>query len=768
MSSRLSAVLVLFFTYIMQMGAQTCSLGYTLSITGDEDFKGESMAQLIDLNSNELFSCTAQGNFILTGLCSGIYTFQLHHYACKDSIFTVQLLSSKAQTLHVSHYLHVLHDVHVTAKGTEHSTILHTHTLSPSNVSMHQSFGIAQVLAQSPGISEVKNGPGISKVMIHGMQGYRVLMLQEGVRFESQAWGNDHAPEIDAFLMTRLEVVKGAASVRYGSDAIAGVVLMRSPQLPDTGTIQGLAQLQYVSNGRMPAGVLQLQGHADAKGHLAWRVHVSGKYGGTVSAPHYAIANTGQHEGNMAFQTAYHNTRWGTDIFVSRYNSSLGLYSGSHIANITDLKAAIASSVPLQPASAFSYQFQAPKQQIQHDFFKNAWHWHINEIWQLHNTWSVQQNTRGEFDVHGQNVELIPASRFRLQGFQNETVLEHQQWHHMKGQFGMQYAEQQNNTWGSTYMPNYVQHNWALFGLERLLVFKTDYGPALLEFGSRIDFRTLQAYFYRGSILQEPYQQYIKGSAQLGLQIPTGKISKVLIYSGSAWRPPSALELYANGLHHGTAAYETGSEHLDAEQVFNFQVHWTLEKGKYHCESQIYYNAFTNYIYLYPTQKFALSLRGAYPVFEYRQTQAAIYGVDVLQQFTLCHNISCNTQFTMVRGQDMRTLNPLIYIPADGIKSDIQWQNTKSHNNVVIAFGAQWVNRQWRQPAFGDFAAPPPAYVVAYLNTEYTFSWANKRFTCGLQIQNLFNQTYRSYLDRFRYYTDALGRTACMQLRIHF
>lgn len=765
---RLSLILAIIIFIYTKPSAQNCNLSYTLSLSEHDEITDASYAQLKDVLSGNVYTCDAQGYIVLQALCPGTYTFLLHHYACRDTVFMVHLTMSKVQTLQLSHYLHMLHDVHVTANRTEHNTLLFTHTLSASDVYRHQASGIAAVLAQAPGISEVKNGPGISKVMIHGMQGYRVLMLQEGMRFESQAWGNDHAPEMDAFLMTQIEVVKGAASVRYGSDAIGGVVLLRSPQLPDTGQIHGSAQLQYTGNGRMPAGAMQIQGHADAKGHIAWRLHTSGKYGGTVSAPLYAISNTGQHEGNMALQSAYHNTRWGTEIFVSRYNSALGLFSGSHLATMADLKAAIASSVPLQPSNAFSYQFEAPSQDVQHDFIKNAWHWHINDTWQLNTSLALQNNLRAEFDSHTRSSALKPAASYRLQGYQHEVVIEHQQWHGVKGQMGIQYAAQQNNAWGSSYMPNYIQHNGGLFALERMLVFKTAYGPALLEIGSRLDYRTLQTFFYKSNSLQEPFHTFLQNTAQIGLQIPTGLNGRLLCYIGSAWRPPSALELYANGLHHGVGAYEIGNSVLNSEKVINFQIHWTAETDRFHWESQMYYNGFLNYLYLYPSQKFALTLRGAYPIFEYAQTQAAIYGIDVLQRFKIHRTILNTTQITFVRGQDIRKHEPLIYMPADCIKSDIQWLKAYSHASVLMACGAQWVNRQWRLPATGDFAPAPQAYTICYVNTEYTFSWASKRLSCGMQIQNLFNKTYRSYLDRFRYFTDALGRSVNMQLRLHF
>ena len=751
----------------VSLRAQTCGLSYTLEVRDEFQAPYEAPVFLKNRATQRLIEPKSPGIFIVESLCEGTYSFQLLPFNCKDSMWVVELKASTNHRITLPHYLHLLHDVHVIARRPDHATLLFTQTLDSKTVERNQAKGLAEVLAQSNGVHSVKNGPGISKVMIHGLQGNRVLLLQEGQRLESQSWGADHAPEVDAFLMTAMELIKGPASVRYGSDAMGGVVLLRTPELPDSGGLQALVQTQYFTNGRMPVGMLQLQGHADTRGHLAWRLHASGKYGGTVSSPGYLLKNTGQWEGNAAVQTAYHNTRWGTDILLSRYTSAIGLYSGSHISNLSDLKAALQSSVPLVLENNFSYLIEAPRQYIRHTFFKNAWHAHINRTWNVQGSYSYQLNQRDEYDVHGSNHETEPASRFMLQGWQAEAVLEHAPWHGLNGQWGLQYNRQQNNVWASAYLPNYVQQGQGVFVLEQWPCFITSNGPAVLEMGGRWDTRYLQSYFYNGKVLSTPLLQFQQWSGQTGLQIPLSPKTTFLVHWGTAWRPPSPLELYAQGLHHSLGTFEKGNAQLKIEHLQQVQCHIRTQ-GTQRWDVQAYYNRFLNYIYLNPTGTYEITLRGAYPVFEFLQTPAQLMGLDVSHEWTLLKQLQLRNQYSMVRGFETGSGRALIQLPADRIRTQLDWKVLSKDVEHVITLGGLWVNKQWRVPASRDFAPSPEAYAIFFISTEHRFKLWNRSVSCGIELQNLFNTRYRDYLDRFRYFTDAPGRTLGIFFRGYF
>ena len=180
----------------VSLRAQTCGLSYTLEVRDEFQAPYEAPVFLKNRATQRLIEPKSPGIFIVESLCEGTYSFQLLPFNCKDSMWVVELKASTNHRITLPHYLHLLHDVHVIARRPDHATLLFTQTLDSKTVERNQAKGLAEVLAQSNGVHSVKNGPGISKVMIHGLQGNRVLLLQEGQRLESQSWGADHAPEI--------------------------------------------------------------------------------------------------------------------------------------------------------------------------------------------------------------------------------------------------------------------------------------------------------------------------------------------------------------------------------------------------------------------------------------------------------------------------------------------------------------------------------------------------------------------------------------------
>src|ERR1700759_1533250 len=144
------------------------------------------------------------------------------------------------------------------------------------------------------GVNSLQTGPSISKPVIHGVYSNRILILNNGVRQEGQNWGNDHAPEIDPFIATKLSVIKGPASIRYGSDAIGGVVLVDPKDLRTAPGVGGEVNLVGMTNGRVGAASGMMEG-GSASG-LSWRLQGTLKKAGNAQAPTYYLGNTGYNE----------------------------------------------------------------------------------------------------------------------------------------------------------------------------------------------------------------------------------------------------------------------------------------------------------------------------------------------------------------------------------------------------------------------------------------------------------------------------------------
>lgn len=217
-------------------------------------------------------------------------------------------------------------------------------TNSLSGMALRQASGqaLGEALQKISGVSAIQTGPSIFKPIIHGLHSNRISILNNGVRQEGQQWGQEHGPEIDPFIASRLTVVKGAASVRYGSDAIGGVVLVEPAVLPDSAGTTAEVQLVGAGNNGLGAGSAQVQGSPAGLPALRWRVQGTAKRAGTTRSPGYYQQNTGFSEYDYSAALGWQKDTYGVEVFYSHFGTKLGILSSAYTGSYQDLLAAIA------------------------------------------------------------------------------------------------------------------------------------------------------------------------------------------------------------------------------------------------------------------------------------------------------------------------------------------------------------------------------------------------------------------------------------------
>ena len=166
--------------------------------------------------------------------------------------------------------------------------------------------------------------------MIHGLHSNRVLIVQDGVRQEGQQWGSEHAPEIDPYTAGEITLIQGAAGVRYGSDAIGGVILVQPPPYPTDTAVHGSISLAAFSNS---LGAVVPHDGADSRKNspaMQWRATGSYRLGGDAATPNYRLANTAFRENNLSGAVKWSKAAWQTELGYSRFSTDLGILSASH------------------------------------------------------------------------------------------------------------------------------------------------------------------------------------------------------------------------------------------------------------------------------------------------------------------------------------------------------------------------------------------------------------------------------------------------------
>lgn len=724
--------------------------------------------------TNKFAQSDAKGFFRISALCSGDYTL-----VCQMSSFDlVEIpISIKDEVKHNENFSLANHDEHlqeviVSGKKTESGAQLRGQ-LTKEERAQRDGLGLGEMLKGISGVQSLQTGSTISKPVIHGMHSSRIIILNQGVRQEGQQWGSEHAPEIDPFVSKNIQVIKGPGGLRYGGDAIGGIVMMEPDALPDTAGIKAELQSIYFTNGRQ--GVLSgsVQGGIGQAKGWGWRVQGTLKDGGNIYTANYYLANTGVQEQNFSGALGYKHTKWSSDIFFSHFHSVIGIYAGSHIGNINDLEKSIERSRPLPifTPTEFSREIDRPNQDVTHTLGKWKVQYQLPNGSAIRTTLAGQNDERLELDVlrAGKSINNL---QFFLQTFNGEILFDEsnasKNW---KGQAGINFQLQGNITSGrevsrpiltTSLLPNYFQNTFGIFGIERLVKEKYE-----LELGARIDEKSIEVHRPKANysnIVYRDLNRYLGLSGSIGFKYHWSEKLENHLIVARAFRAPGVNELYSYGVHHGAAAFEIGDPNLKGETAYNFSINTRFAPKNLQIELGLYHNYINNFIYLRPMVNkgqavYFTTVRGAFPGFSYEQINAIFQGIDAQVNYQLTPQLSLQQKTSIVHAfNTSQKYSYLVNIPANRFEYNItyRWMEDKQYINV----GLVQVSQQNRVEPGSDYAEPPKGYVLLQANWGINL----KKFDFGIRISNALNTAYRDYLNRFRYYTDDQGRNISLRV----
>jgi len=239
---------------------------------------------------------------------------------------------------------------------------------------------------------------------------------------------------------------------------------------------------------------------------------------------------------------------------------------------------------------------------------------------------------------------------------------------------------------------------------------------------------------------------------------------------GSAWRPPGVNEQFSDGVHHGTAQFEVGDPSLNIERSYNLDLTVRHVSPKSYLQISGYNNFIDEYIFLEPSAEPVLTIRGSFPLFRYRSTDARFTGIDGIFEYQLLDRLRLGTSFSLIRADNLDDGEPLIFIPADRFSLSAHYDapDLGMLSNNFIELSGSFVARQTRFPEGVDFTTPPSGYSLVNLQVGTRFGNGSDTPQLSIGLNNLLNKTYREYLSRFRYFIDEPGRNLILRLNIPF
>lgn len=640
----------------------------------------------------------------------------------------------------------------------------------------------ANTIEKLPGISTINTGVGISKPVIRGMSFNRILINDRGIKQEGQQWGTDHGLEIDPFDVDRVEIIKGPASLMYGSDGMAGVINISPPAFKQNGEIEASINSMYRSNNDMISNSASFAGNESdfvfsgrftMQDFADYRVPAENfNYAGFI-LPIFEnrLKNTAGSERHFSAMAGV-KKQWGySTVTVSRFQQKAGLFVGA---------VGVPRSYNLRP-DGNSRNIDIPRQESSH--LKVIWNNSImlDDRW-LELDFGYQKNIREEYSLpHSQ--EVAPDNPFgnlalslNLDVFTANARISQQK--NDKGQailgFNTQFSRNQHSGF-EFLLPNYESIQGGLFYFREI-----KFSPNLIfNTGARIDgaYHDIQEHLqpiYRnsrptGEIDQrnpDIQKSFVNWSASSGLSWVFKENYNLKINLGSAFRIPTPIVLSSNGVHHGNFRHEIGNPELESERSYQADLNFAFSNRKVSINLSPFVGYFDGYIYLAPSARFS-TLPGSSILWEYRQNDAIFLGGELSADINIVKDLSLNIGSEYVYNQNLDTSLPLPLTPPFSTFAAIEYRlplDSKFIYNMRIFVDGRLAADQNRVDRNERTTA---GYKLLGAGLSWEMKLKSQKLQFQVAGQNLTNEFYLNHLSRYRLLNlPEQGRNVTVNLKI--
>ena len=782
--------------------AQDCKFTFKGKITDFHDSTPIIGASLYLENLNTYTTSDIKGNFEFKNLCKDKYFIEVQHISCDTKRVTINLDKNVYKEIFLEHHLNELNEIIVKTTSKSEQTSIEQ-SIKKATIDTFTDKSLGDAINTLSGVSSLNTGNSIVKPMIHGLHSSRLLIINNNVRMFDQEWGDEHAPNIDINSSERIDVIKGANTLKFGSDAIGGLILIRPKKYAVKDSIFGSTITSFNSNGL--GGNINSEIVKTYKSGLYAKIQANHKQFGDFNTPDYNLTNSGLRNINTSFKVGYNSYEKGFNAYYSFVSNEIAILQSSHIGNVNDLVNAINSKEP-RVIDGFSYNIDFPKQSILHHLGKIEAYKRFKNLGKLSVQYDLQINRRKEFDLRRGDLKDTPVIDLRLFTNSIQTDLEVDAFDDLKITNGILARYQQNDavsgTGTSPLIPDFDKYDAAIYSVVNYNLNAT----SELSAGIRYDFSKIDARKrYNISDWEETYNydeifpEFETGSAD-GTRISTNpeftfhNISASLGYStlfkndvallinyGLATRVPNPSELFSDGLHHSAARIETGLLTMNKEVANKFVISLERNNDDFGFVISPYFKQIDGFIQLVPVG-ITTTIRGAFPVWEYNQINAQIFGVDVDLSKKIADKFDYQGSLSLLRGNNLTDDIPLIHMPSANFSNSITYRNERL-NQLSICLKHRTVLQQNQFPdynfytfnailqedVFVDISTTPPSYSLFNLNTSAVFKAFKKgNLKLEFNVENLFNVAYRENLNRLRYFADELGRNFNLKIKINY
>lgn len=741
----------------------------------------------------------AGGRFRIDSVCPGRHVLRARRadYQPASAVFKVSPTLDSVIELAVvldPYEVTALSDVVVEAPSLATSDTRSTGTLTGEALERTRGRHLADAVAEVPGVTVLRSG-GTAKPIVRGQSGSRVLVIFDGVRHEGQDWGLNFGTEIDPFAADTITVVKGAAGVRYGADAIAGVVLVEPPPLLDAPGLRAELHLVGAWNGRRGTVAGRVDAAPSWLPGLSVRLDGNFSRGRALETPEYPLDNTGIEEWNVGARIGYQKESWRLELSFSRLDQRAGLFTGIRTDSPGDFQAQLDRNRPIT-VELFNTDadIERPSQDIVHDRWTARTAVDIGNAGELELTYAYQENRRLEFDIVRQAI-IGPQFDFTLRTHSIDAVFEQRaiplaEGLKLRGRAGGTLQFQENVFQGLPLIPNYRSLYGGLFIIERL-----EWDDFDLEAGARIDAVGRDTFLSEAAFGRHVSRQTLapdeceaQGSAVacsdqfLAASFTLGGIWRAADWLTSkldfstASRIPTIDEQFINGNAASFPILAIGDPSLKPETSWSATATLLAQTEWLSLEIAAYASFIQDYIYISPEQAESgqlavdVTVQGAFPRFSYQAVDAVFYGAEAAGTFRW-RRFEVGLNGSLVRARDVQNDAFLVFIPPDRAQASLTWRPPEWRDvglDSYVTINGTYVARQYRFDPQADFTDPPGDYFLLGAEVGATFDVEPYQVRIGLDGSNLLDNRYRDYTSLLRYFADEPGLQLLLRVGFTF
>ncbi len=619
----------------------------------------------------------------------------------------------------------------------QRENVMKVERLSAKEISSSGALTLAEGISEIPGVSIISTGVGIGKPVIRGLSSNRVLTYTQGVRLENQQFGGEHGLGINAEGIESIEVIKGPASLLYGSDALGGVLYINPEKFAPEHKSQATIKSNYNTNTLGSSTTFAVKSSQSKFKFLIRGTHAA--HSDYLTGNNERVTHSRFNENDIKSGFRFQNETLKSTL---RYN-----YNQSKIG--------IPEEIGEQTTSE---KMELPYQKIDNHILSLDNKVFLNNS-SIDIVLSYLFNDRNEFE----DEFKIPELRLRLNTYGYNLKYNLPEIKNLKTVIGIQGIYQTNKNLGEEILiPDAVKNDFGIMATSHYHLNKIS-----LQGGIRFDTRSLKSE-ETGVIEEQDYiaaldKSFNSFNAALGLKIDLLENFYTRINLASGFRAPNLAELTSNGVHEGTNRYEIGNPNLNSEQSFQLDTSLEFESEHFEVFANVFYNHIDQYIFIEPTDQMIED----YIVYNYTQEDAKLYGGEFgfhIHPHPLDW-LHLSSSFETLTGELLSGDN-LPLQPASSLSNSlkIEFDNLGVFNN---SYFTTTFKNTFEQNNTSDFETPTPGYNLLNMAIGTEIMLFKLRTILGIQANNLTNESYISHLSRLKIDNiENIGRSFTFSLQL--